>query len=424
MSDQIVLAKGYTHDMDCLKTGLNNNVLVIGGTGSGKSMSFCVPFLTHVNDTNLIITVTKERIMHQFKPALEQRGYKSYVLNLARPDMSNCSFDPLQYITSLEDVDYLADAIIMANPKKVGSSIDPYWDSQAVNLLKALLLLTLTVCDDPNLDDLIRVIRLMHTPRVDGYVGESINWLYDEIRKKDLDHPGLNYWNTFYSISADKTMGTILGIVCESVNAMFSPSIIAASRKKTLLDFEQFAQEKSCLFIVTSPVNASQHTFCNMLYSQSFKTLFEFAERQKDGRLPYPIHMIADDFATGGKVPSFDEYISIFREKGISVSLLCQSRSQLESLYGERAATTIINGCDTYLYLGGMDLSTCREISIRTDRPMKDVLSLPVGKLYLMQRGKKAVFADRYPILEDPEYQNIVSKEKEYENKHQKTAFD
>lgn len=183
-----------------------------------------------------------------------------------------------------------------------------------------------------------------------------------------------------------------------------------AMKKK--VDFEQLATRKTVLFVSTSAVNPSLHCFINMFYAQAFKTLFEYAESLPYGRLPIPVHVLCDDFATGSRILNFPEYISIFREKQISVTILVQSESQLESMYGTDDATTIINNCDTYLYMGGMDLKTGRSISERLNVPLEDVLYMPIGQEYIFRRGQRPIVTTRYNITRDEQYRQITE---EYE---------
>lgn len=125
--------------------------------------------------------------------------------------------------------------------------------------------------------------------------------------------------------------------------------------------------------------------------------------------LPIPVHLLADDFATGCPVPMFDQYISIFREKQISVTLLIQAESQLSSLYGYEAATTIINNCDTYIFMGSNDLATAQNISLRVNRPLEDVLHMKIGNQILFRRGARPKLGKRYNILEDETYRKVTT---------------
>ncbi len=171
--------------------------------------------------------------------------------------------------------------------------------------------------------------------------------------------------------------------------------------------------EKRALFVTTSPVNPSLNSFINMFYAHIFKELFEIGERQDGGVLPRPIHFLADDFATGCPVPLFDQYISIFREKGISVTLLIQSESQLSSLYGKDSATTIINNCDTYVYMGSNDLDTARNIGMRAGIMTEDCLNMKLGNQIIFRRGSKPKFSKRYNIMENELYKKLTNNMKE-----------
>jgi type IV secretory pathway TraG/TraD family ATPase VirD4 len=196
---------------------------------------------------------------------------------------------------------------------------------------------------------------------------------------------------------------------------MFSENILGLMRKKKQVDFKKFAQNKSVLFIVSSPVSDALSSLISIFYATAIRELFDFAENQKNGRLPYPTHIICDDFASGARIPDFPQYISIIREKGLSVSLLCQSESQLESMYSNHEATTIINNCDTYVFTGGMDIKTAQSVAMRLNRPIDEVLSLPIGTFVIFRRGDTPRIVQRYPIFDDPLYQRAFSKEPTFE---------
>ncbi len=172
-------------------------------------------------------------------------------------------------------------------------------------------------------------------------------------------------------------------------------------------------------YVSTSAVNPALHCFINIFYAQAFKTLFEYAESLPSGKLPVPVHVLCDDFATGSRILNFPEYISIFREKQISVTLLLQSESQLESMYGSDDATTIINNCDTYLYMGGMDLKTGRSISERLNIPLDEVLYMPIGQVCIFRRGQKPIITSRYDILKNEQYQQITKRYEDSIKEHE-----
>lgn len=164
-------------------------------------------------------------------------------------------------------------------------------------------------------------------------------------------------------------------------------------------------------------MNPAMNSLVSLFYSMAIKALFEYAESRPDGRLPLPVDILCDDFATGGRILNFAEYISIFREKGISVSLLLQSESQLEAMYGDTNATTILNNCDSYVFFGGNDLLTAKNISYRLNAPLDEVLYMPIGKVVVFRRGQRPVMTSRYNILENPLYQKLT---RNFEKRSQK----
>ena len=186
------------------------------------------------------------------------------------------------------------------------------------------------------------------------------------------------------------------------------------SNMEKKIDYERLAQNRTALFVTSSPVNPSLHCFINMFYAHTFKQLFEFAEEQPDGKLPIPVHLLADDFGTGCPVPLFDQYISIFREKQISVTIVIQSESQLYSLYGSNEATTIINNCDSYVFFGSNDLYTAKNISIRANKTIDECLHMKVGTEILFRRGDKPKIGKRYNIFKNDIYRKVTEEYQQY----------
>ena len=156
-------------------------------------------------------------------------------------------------------------------------------------------------------------------------------------------------------------------------------------------------------------MNPSLNSFISSFYGTAFKELFEFAEEQADGKLPVSVDVLCDDFATGCPVNMFEQYVSIFREKGLSATILIQSESQLSSLYGDDKATTIINNMDTIVFLGSMDLETGKRISMRANCPLEDILYMPIGEEIIFRRGMKPIFTKRYNIFENELYKRITA---------------
>lgn len=405
--DRMILGENVIYSTDSNETGLNSNVIVCGSSGCGKTMSISEPRLLETFNSSLIATVTKRRIVNKYKPVFEQRGYIVEDLNFINPAESNVSYDPLQYINSYSDITFLAESIVKANPRKDKSTADPYWDEAATSLLSAEIAYILMTKEDADFTDVLELHDGIDFRESGGQIATSLDRKFEFLTEKDPSCFAVSCWKSFHQLPI-KTASCVFGTLNTTIDTIFSPDLRKMIAMKRKVDFEQLATKKTVLFVSTSAVNPSLHCFINMFYAQAFKTLFEYAESLPSGRLPIPVHVLCDDFATGSRILNFPEYISIFREKQISVTLLVQSESQLESMYGSDDATTIINNCDTYLYMGGMDLKTGRSISERLNAPLEDVLYMPIGQEYIFRRGQKPIVTSRYDILENELYKKIT----------------
>lgn len=410
-TDRIILGENVIYSSNSMETGVNNNVLVCGSSGSGKTMSISEPRLLETHNSSLIATVTKRRIVEKYKNVFENRGYIVEDLNFINPSDSNIAYDPLRYVDSYSDITFLAESIVKANPKKDKSNADPYWDDAATSLLSAEIAYTIMTKDNATFADVLDLHDEIDFRDSGGQIVTSLDRQFERLAEKDPSCFAVTCWRSFHQLPI-KTASCIFSTLNTTIDTVFSPELREMIAKKDKVDFEKLATQKTVLFVSTSAVNPSLHCFVNMFYAQAFKSLFEYAEKLSTGKLPVPVHVLCDDFATGSRILNFPEYISIFREKDISVTLLVQSESQLESMYGTDDATTIINNCDTYLYMGGMDLRTGRSISERLNVPLDEVLYMPIGREYVFRRGQKPVVTWRYDICKDKRYRDIT---KEYE---------
>lgn len=407
-ADKMILGENAIYSTDCTETGLNNNVLVCGSSGCGKTMSIAEPRILETFNSSLIITLTKRGIAKKYKSLFKQRGYIVEDLNFINPADSDVSYDPLQYIASYADITFLAEAIVSADPKKDKSTADPYWDEAAISLLSAEISYTLMTKDNATFADVLELHDCLDFKEDNGRITTSLDQKFEYLEDVDPCCFALSCWKSFHQLPI-KTAGCVFGTLNTTLDTIFSPELRKMIVLKRKVDFELLASRKTVLFISTSAVNSALHRFINVFYAQAFKTLFEYAESLPSGRLPIPVHVLCDDFATGSPIQDFPEYISVFREKQISVTLLVQSESQLARMYGSEDATTIINNCDTYLFMGGMDLKTGHSISERLNLPLDEVLYMPLGQVVIFRRGQKPVITQRYNILGNELYQAIAN---------------
>ncbi len=405
--DSVILGENAVFSTDSRETQVNNNILVCGSSGCGKTMSISEPKLLCTNHASLVITLSKRRLVKIYSELFKKRGYRVLDMNFVSPEQAQAAYDPLQYIRSWTDITYLAKAIVMADPQKKDTKADPYWDSVSISLLSALISYVVMTQKNGTMADVIDLFRSLQIIRGDYLVETTLDEKFEVIRKADPCCFAIACWDTFRQTPV-RTAGCIYSTLGAAVDTIFTPSLCQMIRKAERIDFQKLSTEKTILFVTTSPVNLSLNSFVNIFYGQMFKELFEIGEGNEDGQLKRPVHVLCDDFACGARIVNFAEYISIFREKGISVMMMLQSESQLKSIYGEEDAKTIINNSDTYIYLGGLDLDTAKSVSQRLNQPLEDVLSMPIGREYIFRRGQKPIITQRYNIQENREYKKIM----------------
>lgn len=413
-ADRMILGKNVVVSTDCNETNLNNNKVVCGTSGCGKTMSVLEPQLLETNNDSLIIPISKRILFKKYRPLFIARGYDVEETNFVTPMESTTSYDPLKYVHNYSDITYLARSIVMADSRKEKSSSDPFWDQAAVSLLSGMIAFAIMMKENASFSDVLELLDKINITQDenDNLIHTNFDSYFNQLAEKDPSCFAVSCWRSFHELPI-KTASCVFSTLNTTIDTIFNPDIRKMMSLKTKIDFKKIASKRTVLFITTSAVNPSFNFLINMFYSQAFKELFEFAEGLPSGKLPIPVNILCDDFAvSGGKIQNFPEYISIIREKQIAVTILIQSESQLESIYGADDATTIINNCDTYIYMGGMDLNTGKAISQRINKPLEDVLYMPIGQVFIFRRGQKPIITTRYDIKDDKRYQNITE---EYE---------
>lgn len=419
--ERIILGENCSYSADSRKTGINNNRVIVGGSGSGKTVSILEPELLELlrtGESGMIVVATKRRLVEKYKYPLKKAGYRVYDLNFAEPERSDCCFDPLKYVRSEEDITDLASAIVLSNAKKADSRQDPFWDDSAISLLAAECALVHEEKREANFADVVKLQN--HMSLLEGGsagIRTSMDLMFDQLMERKPDSCAGKYWRTFRE-NPERTAKCVFTTLNTTMDKLFTARICTQMREKPCIDFRKMTSEKSVIFVTTSPVKKTLHNLAQLFLAQAVKELFELAEHCPDGTLPIPVHISFDDFATGGRCANFPEYISIFREKGISSTILLQSEAQLLQMYGTDAVT-ILDNCDSYVYLGGNNMETAKSISRRLNVPMDEVLSMPVGQAVVFRRGQQPVITQRYDVFRDEDYKRIT---REYEERVQRSS--
>ncbi|MCD7884673.1 MAG: type IV secretory system conjugative DNA transfer family protein [Lachnospiraceae bacterium] len=406
-TDRMILGENCVYSTDPAETGINNNVIVCGSSGCGKTLSISEPRLLETCHSSLITTVTKRRIVNKYKPVFLKRGYAVQDLDFVDPSRGNVGFDLLCCVKTDKDISFLAESIVNADPRKNRSNADPYWDESAISLLSAIIKYVMITQHECTFTDVLEMIDRLEFKDGSSQIETNYDKKFELLARRDPTNFAVTCWKSFRLLPI-KTASCVFGVLNTAIDTIFSKELRETMSMENQVDIERLAMRRTVLFITTSPVNPSLHFFINMFYAQIFKRLFEFAENRPDGMLPVPVHVLCDDFATGGRILNFPDYISIFREKRLSVTLMLQSESQLESMYGADDATTIINNCDTYIYMGGMDLKTAQRISTRLDAPLDEVLYMPIGQELIFRRGARPIVTKRYDIFSNVLWQRIT----------------
>lgn len=369
---------------DSYRTGLNNNDLVIGPSGAGKTRGYVAPNLAAPCE-NFVITDTKGNLYRDFHASLEKSGYKVFLIDFSDPLKTECGYNPLSHVRR--------DAHLEADVKTLARIVcpcldrtDPYWDYAAGMYLEALCLYVIKAL--PAREQTLAKAYSVLTEPDDDSVSQSF---YETAAMQPDSAFAKKAFIMLQNKKADKMDASIRGILARHLDAAADPSSEVLFKKKPQFDFRLLLKPKTLLFLTVSDCDRSRDALIAMFYTQLFQYLIGAADRERSSRLPHPVRLILDDFATNARIADFDSIISVIRSRNIAVSILIQSLSQLSSLYGDNCAQTIVNNCDHLLYLGGTDLETARYFAERLDRPVPDVLNQPRRKAWLFTRGERPV---------------------------------
>ncbi len=329
----------------------NVNVLVVGGSGSGKSASYSIPNAFQMLGS-YVFTDPKGELYDRTAGYLKQHGYDIKVLNLVKPQNSD-GYNPLMHISSEIDVDVIANTVVKGQ-KTDGGGSDPFWDDSAEMLLKALIYYLMATRPEEE-QNLASCAELVRAANANG----GSNLLTELMSKLPYDHPArMNYKSI--EIAPEKTYSSILSTL-QSKLGKFDSKEIAELTSTDTINFEDIGSKKTAVYVISSDTHTAYDFLLTIFFSQMIQQLYNYAD-DNGGKLKVPTYFILDEFANIGKIPDFDKKISTSRSRKISFSVILQNLDQLEATY-EKSYETIIGNCDTHVFLGSNSYKTVEYFS-------------------------------------------------------------
>lgn len=346
-----ILSKEHYLGTDLKKVLINKNVLVIGGSGTGKSACYIKPNILQTLGS-YVITDPKGELYRETSGFLKSKGYEVKAFNLVNPEYSD-RYNPLSHIIDNTSVDVLAETLVAGAKKGAPTGGDTFWDDTAKMLIKACIYYVISVLppEERNISSCLNIIR------AGGADGEVFKKIFLEELKPE--HPGRKEYENF-STSADKTMQSIIISTISKISTFDTPAMQRITTSNNI-KFDDLGKKKLAIYVITSTSDSTYDFISTMFFSQMLQKLFLQADRN-GGTLNNQVYFLLDEFANIGQIPDFERKLSVTRSMGISISIVIQALDQLESLYKENFET-IVGNCDTQLFLGSQSIKTCEYFS-------------------------------------------------------------
>ena len=426
------------------KYARNKNILVIGGSGSGKTRFFCKPSLLQAH-SSYVCTDPKGTLLPEIGTFLERKKYRIKCLNLINFRKS-MRYNPLAYIRSEKDILKLVNALIMNTKGEGEKSSEDFWVKAERLYYSALIgyIWYEATEEEKNFITLLDLINASEAREDDETYQSPVDLLFSQLEEREPDHFAVKQYRKF-KMAAGKTLKSIL-ISCGARLAPFDIKELRDLMEYDELELDTLGDQKTALFVILSDTDSTFNFVAALMYSQLFNLLCDKADDFYGGRLPVHVRLILDEFANIGQIPNFDKLIATIRSREISASIILQSQSQLKTIYKD-AADTIVGNCDSTLFLGGKEKSTLKEISELLGKETIDLYNqsenrgsqvshglsyqklgkelmtqdeiavMDGGKCILQLRGVRPFFSDKFDITKHPRYRYLSDADK-------KNAFD
>jgi len=358
----IILTQRVRLGMDGYITQRNMNILVVGGSGSGKTRFFCKPNIYSAN-CSYLITDPKGELLRAAGGLLVALGYEVRVFNLIDPSQSDC-YNPFAYIRSEKDVLTLIDNLIRNTTPRNASGNDPFWERGEIALDSALMLYLVSEAppEEQNFETLIYMMNFADVKEEDEQYRSPLDMLFRALEEEEPNHVAVKQYAIFKQ-AAGKTAKSI--VVTAAVRlATFNIPQYAEITRKDEMDFGSLGEKKKAIFCLIPVDDSSMNYLVGMLYTQCFQALYRRADAKYNGRLPIPVRVIQDEWANVAQPESYPKILATCRSYNIGLNIIVQNIQQIKALY-EKEWEGIIGNCDTLLFLGGGNEPTSLEFIVK-----------------------------------------------------------
>ena len=359
-SQNILLTQNFRISLDTHKHRRCLNILVVGGSGAGKSRGFALPNIMQCC-CSMVITDPKAELLRKTGGLLEKKGYEVRVFDLINPDTSFC-YNPFEYVHDDKDVLRLISNLIQNTTPKGSQSSDPFWEKSETALLQALMLYLLHEAppEEQNFAMIMEMLGSAQVKEEDEDYESPLDILFDRLEMRDPDSIAVKQYH-IYKQAAGKTAKSILISVGVRLAAFNLPQI-AKLTKTDELDLSSLGERKVALFCCIPDADTSLNYLVGMIYSQLFQTLYYMADRVHGGALPVPVNCIMDEFPNVSLPNEFEKILATCRSRSIYCSIIIQNMSQLKALFKD-SWESLVGNCDEFLYLGGNEKETHKYVS-------------------------------------------------------------
>ena len=429
--ENLILTQHFQMGLDGHKHKRNTNVLVIGGSGAGKSRSYAIPNALNCGNCSMVICDPKSEILRKTGGALKANGYEVRVFDLLSPDTSFC-YNPLAYVRDDKDVLRLIETLIQSTTPPGAQSSDPFWTKSETALLQALVLYLMHEApkEEQNFAMVMEMLAAAEVREEDEEYESPLDILFARLEMRDPESIAVKQYHVF-KMGAGKTLKSILISVGVRLSAFNLPQIARLTYTDDL-HLEEMGEKKVALFCCIPDSDKSLNYLVGMIYGQLIQTLYYVADRKYKGRLPVPVHLLIDE-APNIALPTdnFLPWLSTMRSRAIFCSYIAQNMAQIKALFKEQWES-LVGLCDEFLYLGGNEKETHKYVSElmgketldtntyghsrgrsgsfsvndqQTGRELltpDEVRMLDNRKAILFVRGERPMLDDKYDLLRHP----------------------